>query len=669
MHHVGILARSILVLLVFSAGLAAVGWLGVNALQTYDRKVAELQTASERALYAARLHEGVIEAVMESRGIYMSKDSEGAKPFAKNLLDSLAEMEKLIPLYEKTQQPDRLQAFQERKKHLQDFITFRRETARLGTQVSPAAASEQGNNDANRANRRLVTEQLTEAAARNNSAIDSVVAELHAFGEREIPLLIGLSSAIALLTIAFGLAISILTITRPIAKLANGMNVLAKGDTGAEVYGAGRKDEIGQMAGSVQVFKDNMIAREKAEADIAEQRRATEEQRAAREIRERKAIEEISELCDKAAAGNLDTRLNEADKEGFLLTISQQLNSLTNTLQQMTRELADVTGAMAEGKLTRSVDGAYSGVYGQLKDSVNAMAGKLRDFAARLAETAQVVRNASAEISTASQDLAQRTESQAAAIEETAASMHEITTTVKQNADNAQAASQLAAVARDAADKGGAVMGNVVTAMSQIEGSAGKISDPVDAERLLQTGQADMIGMARQLLADPDWVKKVEQKRGDQIVRCIYCNVCKQLDENFKEVTCFLWPKGLVQAPADATDGAAPQWPEGGAKLVATVDKGQVKLSWAKAVAGAAPIAGYNVYRAEDDGAAHVTEAVKSTKHSDKVVLGGLRYTYYVRGHDAAGRATPPADAVRIEMPLPFAEPASSSSEVRHVPH
>jgi methyl-accepting chemotaxis protein len=50
---------------------------------------------------------------------------------------------------------------------------------------------------------------------------------------------------------------------------------------------------------------------------------------------------------------------------------------------------------------------------------------------------------------------------------------------VKQNADNAQAASQMAAVARDAADKGGVVMGNVVTAMSQIEGSAAKISDIV----------------------------------------------------------------------------------------------------------------------------------------------------------------------------------------------
>lgn len=196
--------------------------------------------------------------------------------------------------------------------------------------------------------------------------------------------------------------------------------------------------------------------------------------------------------------------------------------------------------------------------------------------------------------------------------------------------------------------------------------SVGKISAPADAEALLQNGQADMIGMARQLLADPDWVKKIEENRSDRIVRCIYCNVCKQLDENFKEVNCFLWPKGLRQAPPDAVDGDAPRWPEDGAGITATVTGGQVKLSWKAALPGAAPVAGYNVYRAEDDGTARVTEAVKSTKHTDKVVLGGLRYTYYVRAHDAAGRATPPSDAVRIDLPVPIAEPASPLTEVHH---
>src|SRR3546814_6624571 len=95
-----------------------------------------------------------------------------------------------------------------------------------------------------------------------------------------------------------------------------------------------------------------------------------------------------------------------------------------------------------------------------------------------------------------------------------------------------------------------------------------------------------MVGMARQLLADPDWVKKLEGNRSEQIVRCIYCNVCKQLDENFKEVNCFLWPKGLRQAPPDRTDGDAPRWPDGGADLVATVTKGQVKLAWKPALPG-----------------------------------------------------------------------------------
>ncbi|HEX6958823.1 MAG TPA: methyl-accepting chemotaxis protein [Ferrovibrio sp.] len=64
---------------------------------------------------------------------------------------------------------------------------------------------------------------------------------------------------------------------------------------------------------------------------------------------------------------------------------------------------------------------------------------------------------------------------------------------MKQNADNAAAANQLATVARDAADKGGAVMGNVVRAMEGIEGSASKISEIV--------GMIDEIAFQTNLLA------------------------------------------------------------------------------------------------------------------------------------------------------------------------
>jgi 2,4-dienoyl-CoA reductase-like NADH-dependent reductase (Old Yellow Enzyme family) len=181
--------------------------------------------------------------------------------------------------------------------------------------------------------------------------------------------------------------------------------------------------------------------------------------------------------------------------------------------------------------------------------------------------------------------------------------------------------------------------------------SVGKISNPDDAENLLREGKADIIGMARQLLADPDWVKKVAEDRADRIVKCIYCNVCKQLDEKFKEVHCFLWPKGARQAPPDIADGDAPTWPDGGPALEAVAEKGQIKLKWAPAAGDR--VIGYDVYRAEDGGDVTCVEAVKNAKYSDRVAIGGLTYTYYVRAFDAVGRTSPPSNSITVAMPIP----------------
>lgn len=189
--------------------------------------------------------------------------------------------------------------------------------------------------------------------------------------------------------------------------------------------------------------------------------------------------------------------------------------------------------------------------------------------------------------------------------------------------------------------------------------SVGKISDPADAEKLLQDGKADMIGMARQLLADPAWVRKVERGEPDRIVRCIYCNVCKQLDENFKLVTCFLWPKGATQAPYDIDAAGGPHWPESGAALTATVKNGTVHLAWKRAAGEG--VTGYDIFRAEDNGRATIVEAVKAPKYTDRVVLGGLGYTYHVMAYDAAGRHSPPSNSVQLDMPPPdFSPPAPS---------
>ncbi|MFN4166196.1 MAG: Cache 3/Cache 2 fusion domain-containing protein, partial [Ferrovibrio sp.] len=144
----------------------------------------------------------------------------------------------------------------------------------------------------------------------------------------------------------------------------------------------------------------------------------------------------IEGASDKGFADRIDT----STRTGFIKALGEAINVMSDKCQAMTGEIADGIRAVAAGDLTRRSDKQYPGIFGQLKTGADAMADRMRDFAQRLAEASRQVRDASAEISSGSQDLAQRTESQAASIEETAASMHEITTTVKQNADNAQAA-------------------------------------------------------------------------------------------------------------------------------------------------------------------------------------------------------------------------------------
>jgi dimethylglycine catabolism A len=182
--------------------------------------------------------------------------------------------------------------------------------------------------------------------------------------------------------------------------------------------------------------------------------------------------------------------------------------------------------------------------------------------------------------------------------------------------------------------------------------SVGKISDPQDAEMLLQTGKADIIGMARQLLADPDWTNKVAADRVDDIVKCIYCNVCKQLDGAFKEVNCFLWPKGMNQAPADDPDGVNPIWGDAAVSLTGEVDeRGRVILNWQAPANDAIRI--YDIYRAEEDGKVTCIEAVKKPRYIDPLALGGLKYTYHVRAVAPDGRSTPPSNSVSLTPDIP----------------
>jgi 2,4-dienoyl-CoA reductase-like NADH-dependent reductase (Old Yellow Enzyme family) len=98
---------------------------------------------------------------------------------------------------------------------------------------------------------------------------------------------------------------------------------------------------------------------------------------------------------------------------------------------------------------------------------------------------------------------------------------------------------------------------------------SGGIASFEQAESILARGQADIVGAARQSLADPDWFLKIRLGRGDEVRRCVFTNYCEGLDQMHKQVTCKLWDRvGLDEPDLRLTsDGrrrlTPPVWPRG----------------------------------------------------------------------------------------------------------
>lgn len=187
--------------------------------------------------------------------------------------------------------------------------------------------------------------------------------------------------------------------------------------------------------------------------------------------------------------------------------------------------------------------------------------------------------------------------------------------------------------------------------------ATGKIRTPEQAATVLKEQKADLIGMARALLADPDLPRKARERRGNQIIWCEYGNVCKNLDENFHKVTCVLWPKGALQAP-ESRDTTPPVWPEEGAALKIQAGKGQILLTWNDAIDNET-VYGYEISRSVNGGEFQHLASVKRNTHYDLTVAAGNGYRYYIVAYDLAGnRSTPSntveADAAALSTGLPL---------------
>ena len=150
---------------------------------------------------------------------------------------------------------------------------------------------------------------------------------------------------------------------------------------------------------------------------------------------------------------------------------------LTRGIVAPIREAVDLAEAVAAGDLTRNIAAHSTDETGALLRALSHMNDSLVRIVADVRGGTDAIHGAAGEIASGNLDLSGRTEQQASALEETAASMEELTSTVKQNAENARQANQLTLAASEVATRGGVVVGEVVATMNAINESARKIVD------------------------------------------------------------------------------------------------------------------------------------------------------------------------------------------------
>ncbi len=186
---------------------------------------------------------------------------------------------------------------------------------------------------------------------------------------------------------------------------------------------------------------------------------------------------ELIALIDGAATGDFSHRIDVAGKEGVLLTMAKGFNQLLTVVESTLTEVGRVLGALSEGDLRETIKGEFHGMLGKLRDDTNLTVEQLRLIISQIKLATENINTAAREISSGNSDLADRTGQQAASLEQTSASMDKLTATVRQNADSASQANQLAIGATDVAQRGGKVVSEVMQTMDTISESSRKIVD------------------------------------------------------------------------------------------------------------------------------------------------------------------------------------------------
>ncbi len=326
--------QMLLTLVIMAVMLVGVSTIGLMSMMHYNELASNMESASARAVEGERVNSTILAVVMDSRGVYMALNQADVEKYGVPLLKNLDKIQKQMQAWRDLMPEERKAELDAATAKVLEFVKYRSEVVRLAREVSIADGRAYGDNDVNRANRKALNDLIVGLAAANNEEVSQARQEMKDYYVSQRRILIGIMAVVMPIVVLLTLILSLRMIVAPIRSMTGVMNRLAGGELTVTVPGLGRKNEIGDMAHAVEVFRKGLIdAKNMAEAE-----------RQQVEARERRvvAMDKLIHDFDSGIEGVLET-ISAASTE-----LEQTAQSLSAMAEESSRAASSVAAASEE---------------------------------------------------------------------------------------------------------------------------------------------------------------------------------------------------------------------------------------------------------------------------------------------------------------------------------